>query len=157
MYTLCVTHGFFNNAQNGALAQMALSISKYRKQAKREVEGVWRDYEGCKLLIAYIDNPAYRDKVRELSRQYINDLQKGGDMAVAAIKKIRTQATAEHILLGWEDVTDESGTNVPYTVAQVIAYFDDSDFGSKFFQDVVVLANEQKNFTDDVTEQALKN
>ncbi len=89
--------------------------------------GVWVGYLGdVRLRIARAGNPQYEEAVRRIAAQRLGASAEDPDEAFW--EGVAREATAETILLGWENVTDDDGAPIEYTPARALALFADPCF-----------------------------
>lgn len=90
---------------------------------KKEVEGIWVGYElGIKVLVAKAHNPRFIErlqKLMDLNRESINE----GTASKDTYENILKQVQAETVLLGWKNITDKDGKEIPYTPEVALEIF----------------------------------
>lgn len=72
----------------------------------------------------------------------------------AMVEKILREVYAESIVLGWENVTDENGKALPFTVANCMKLFEDLP---DLFQDIQDQSQRAALFRQDILEKDSKN
>lgn len=97
-----------------------MEVSKYKLDNKKTEEGVWVPIEHNKegkvlaqLLIARANNTKFQEYLRILSKPHARQIQAGvadDNLLVDLVRK----ATAKHILLGWEGLT-QNGKKLNYS------------------------------------------
>lgn len=94
---------------------MSFNINKLRTDRDAEKKGVWVEAgAGLRLLIARLGNPEYNKYLNTLLRPLRAKLGGVGEINPADIEEVTLRAIAEHILLGWENLTDTvNGEEVP--------------------------------------------
>lgn len=86
------------------------SVKNFAIDPKAEVEGVWFDVNGLRLRVARMSSPAFSNWARRNLRVSANS-RVGG--APGAANSQMATGVAQHLLLGWENLTDDSsGTEV---------------------------------------------
>ncbi len=135
-------------------AEMPLKFSEYKKRANRERFGVWREYSGAQLLIAYVSNPDYAEMQQKLSREHRAALFVDGPNKDALVDSILQQCAASTLLLGWRNIQDDEGNEIPYSSETALKWFKEVP---KFFHDVVSLANELSSYEVEALEADSKN
>lgn len=110
-----------------------------------ETKGVWKNVRGARFLIARDSNPAYTKLLNEQVQARAFDLEDQAEDGKAAQKvseAILVDVMAQTILLGWEKVSFDGKTEVPYSkeaAAQALAVKD--------FRNVIVrLSSDIDNF-----------
>ena len=89
---------------------MRLGTLAYDKS--KEEDGVWCDGpEGLRLKIARIGNPQYQSYLRKLASK-----AKRTSQLVENSEGWTIKATAHHILKGWENLQDDDGKDIPFSV-----------------------------------------
>lgn len=97
-----------------------MEVSKYKLDNKKTDDGVWvpieHDKDGnvlAQLLIARANNTKFQEYLRILSKPHTRQIQAGivdDNLLVDLVRK----ATAKHILLGWEGLT-QNGKKLNYS------------------------------------------
>lgn len=77
-------------------------------------EGVWAEFDGSRFKIAHISNAKFQRALARLQQPHLRKIQEGR-MDPELNKKIVAQAMAEGIVLGWENVKNKAGDQVPYS------------------------------------------
>jgi len=79
------------------------------------VSGRWFDVgEGLRLKIARAGHQRFEDCVHELMRPYTKK-RRQGKVKQSVINEVTQKAMARTILLGWENLLDEDGKEIPYS------------------------------------------
>lgn len=112
-------------------------------------EGVWKDYEGSKLLIAHISNMKFQRALSRLQQPHRRKIE-AGTIDPALNKRIVAEAMSEGVLLDWQDVKSKSGETPKYTPAlgyvALMKSVDLRDFVSE-------VATNLSNYRDEVVEE----
>lgn len=91
-------------------------------------EGTWAEYQGSHFLIAYAGNIRFARAKDRIERPHRRLIEKGS-VDAADQRKWMIQAMAEGILLGWKNVLDDNGQEVPYTTQNgVMSLTNDENF-----------------------------
>lgn len=124
---------------------MGLNLKKsFGTDRALETDGKWFDVgDGCELLIARDNNPAYRTELRRLMRPH-TAAARAETLEAKDIDPLITKAMAQHILKGWKNLYLDEGKPVgPYSpekAARLMTDFPD-------FRDLVAeLAGERTAF-----------
>jgi hypothetical protein len=108
---------------NIARILMGFDISSTFIDDNTAENGVWVDfYDEARLLIASTENPKYRASLAKSARA--NKVRLDGDPHPDTIKmttQITCKAMADHVLLGWEGVT-QGGVAVEYSKAKAYEF-----------------------------------
>lgn len=130
-------------------------ISSLKVDPKKEVEGVEVDFDGWILIIARAGNPRYveeRDRILE-------PIKKGfrrGNLPVDVVLKAQKKAAAKFILVGWRNLQDEDGVDIPYSSEKALEFFNDPEMGN-FYDDVFMFASTQENYRKENIKEQSKN
>lgn len=96
------------------------SIRSIKTDSERESTGVVLTYPGTdvKCRIARSDNPEFVRARRRLRQEASDAFEDDGDLLEAKARDIIAPIVAEHVLLGWENLTDDQGNPIEYSVAK---------------------------------------
>lgn len=129
---------------------MAFKISKLAT-TPQEIDGVEQEYaDGAFVTIARMNNPKYRALLNKLMRQSAQKRlrQHGRSVDIDAIdpeddenKPIICRAMSFHILKHWKGFVDDDGEDIIYTHEKAEEWLLGYD---KFFQDIVLMSNEEE-------------
>lgn len=136
---------------------MGLTLSDLRDVAKREVDGIWRDwYAGARLKIARLGNPRYSAKMRKLGRDLPRLAKRAvlEDKTLDQIEEHTRHAYAETILLDWSGLCDDDGIEIKYTPQKSYEFL--TEFNNLYL-DVQEMAGDAEVFRETQTEGAEKN
>lgn len=110
-----------------------------------ETKGVWKSFRGARFLVARDGNPAYTKLLNELVQERAFELEDQSDDGKASQKvsdEILVAVLARTILLGWEKVSFDGKTVVPYSMEAA-----KEALAVKDFRNVIVrLASDINNF-----------
>lgn len=120
-------------------------ITRFKSTAA-ETEGVWVDAgAGLRLKIARANNANFDKVLSRLTRPHLQRIR-NGSFPDEDMKKLVWQATAETILLDWENLEDEEGNEVPYSPEKALEllteYKDFRDMVSSYAQDATLFKQE---------------
>lgn len=124
------------------------SIGSLRIDPKKDTEGVWFDYHGgIRLRIARHDNPKFTEAMRLSLKphQHAIDTKTLSDETAGRITR---QHVAKFILVGWENITDDAGNQVPYTPEKAFEYLSDPNLRD-FLNDVLSFSKQAEAFRED--------
>ena len=82
--------------------------------------GVWKEHDGSKFLIAHISNMKFQRALSRLQQPYRRKLQEG-TLDPKINQGIVCEAMAEGVLLSWSDVKTSKGDDVPYNKVNALA------------------------------------
>ena len=129
-------------------------LSKVKTDSKKEIEGIWEDYEeGIRLKIARMGNPLYDEEIYRLSKPV---LKRSREIPADELERISKQAVAKYILVDWENIEDDDGNEIPYSSEKALEYFNDHDLRG-FYRDIILIANDRNRFRREFIEEAVKN
>ena len=91
-------------------------LSGIRSDVKKSEGGIWTEFEsGIEFLIARMGNAKYTKLLAKLSRPHHRKLRglrgAGGELESNLMK----QAVAKTVLIGWKNLDDEKGVEIPYS------------------------------------------
>lgn len=132
------------------------ALSKFKGNPEAENKGVWVDFgEGISFLIAKMNNTAYMAEVRRLLRerrvQFRHDRVSDEDSEAITIK-----AAAKCILLGWKNILDDDGKEIPYSAAKAYEILSDPHY-RKIYVFIIDAATEERTFAVQAAEDSLGN
>lgn len=131
-------------------------LSAIRTDPSKESSGVWVDYEGgIRLKIARMNNPAFEKFITDRQAPNISRYRKS-KQSDAERDKLIEEATANTILLDWENLEDESGATIPFSPAKALEFFRDPSLRD-FYRFVLMEASSADNFKKEALEQAAGN
>lgn len=118
-----------------------MELNKYKTDRVAEEEGRWFDIEGeAKVKLARVTCKGYRNAIRDLDRKIEQMREINETDAVDAMDEGRCRAFADHVIKGWEGITEEGDTlNFSPDVAYA-ALIDAPDFWDILFE---VAANKE--------------
>ncbi len=123
-----------------------MAFNAERNDNGKALGGTWRPIMGGQFLIARAGNPNY------LAAQERNGKRKAANAEER--QEVLYRSIAEGILLGWKDVTDNQGEQIPYSVdAAVKVLSDNPDLVTAILSE----ANDFDNYRrEDIADQAKK-
>lgn len=129
-------------------------ITEIKSDMEKVEKGKWFDYAlGIKLLIANIHNSKYRKMRTRLLRPHQRRLKSmSGDETLEILKP----AIAKHLLIGWRNIEDEKGNEIPYSSENALEFFNDPSLAD-LFTFVIDAAGENTSFAIEQQEEEVKN
>jgi hypothetical protein len=91
-----------------------------------ETEGVWLDYGHFRILIRRAGgaNTRFARVLESKIKPYRHAFNTGSlDNSIA--QRLMVETYAETVVIGWEDVVDQTGEPLPFTVANAVRLFSD--------------------------------
>lgn len=77
-------------------------------------EGIWVEYEGSSFLVAYATNPKFLRSKQRLEQPHRRKIESGNFDPVDQ-RNVLIKAMAEGILIGWKNVKNPDGDEVPFS------------------------------------------
>ena len=131
-------------------------LSSVKIDPDLETKGVWVAFEGdMKFLIARAGNPAFQERMRKL-REPIIDALRRRSADPEKVEAMIQDAVAHHVLLDWENVTDDEGKPIHYTPEVGIATFANPGYRD-VYRFVMEVANDGALYRQRVTDDAQGN
>lgn len=130
-------------------------LNAIKTDLKKEIDGVWRNYEGIKLLIARARNSVYLELLNKLREPYEESIRNETiteDQLVDIVKQARSQA----ILLDWNSLEDNDGNEISYSREKALEFFRDPEL-KDFYQFVVLCSETSENYRKRLVEDSEKN
>lgn len=91
-----------------------MDLSRFKVDLNKEEDGVWVDIgPDCRLCVARINNPKYKEVFRRLTRPYRRQID-NGTLPDEIGDKIMADAIADGCIRGWEGV-EMAGEAIPYS------------------------------------------
>jgi hypothetical protein len=133
----------------------------FEMDVKKETEGVKIEYStnadgsipSVTILRASPVNKKYAKTLERLTRPYRRQIA-AETLAPETSRSIHIRVIVASILLGWENVQDKDGKNIPFTEENAIKLFEKLP---GWFDDIVTNANKESLFRLDVQETEAKN
>jgi hypothetical protein len=129
-----------------------MEINNQFKKTDAEESGRWFDYGDARLLIASTRSEAFRKSIAIRGKPYAAQARRGV-MPAKVLDSITREAMAEHILLGWDGIT-ENGKAVEYSNAAALDFLERYP---KFTELVLEFASNEAAFLDELDEEAIDN
>jgi hypothetical protein len=93
------------------------TLSALATDPKAETQGVWFEdvSTGISFLIAHQDNENAQDYLQELIAPYATMIQSRSKEGFRAYRQFEAKARARFVMLGWKNLTDDHGKEIPYS------------------------------------------
>ncbi len=132
-----------------------MKISSYITDEKLETEGVWRNLqEGGRVLVGRYKSTTYNAALREKLKPLVAKLANESEIDPAAFEDAVLQASAETILLGWDDIQDDDGEELAYTTELALYYLRNA---KDFREEVLGLSQQREAYSKAFQEHATGN
>ena len=128
-----------------------MDIKKLEITAKEE-SGVWFQHGDARFLVCSVEKPAYKRLCAAKRRPYRKQILRG-TVPDETMDKLATEAMAEHLLIGWEGVT-ENGKAVPYSKEKATEYLTKYP---KFADLISEFAFDQASFQEEGDAEGIEN
>lgn len=131
-------------------------LSLIKTDSKREVEGVWVEWEmGVELKIARAGNRAFDDLMQKTSEPFLKKTRKG-ELPEGKAEEILKHCVASTILLGWKNIEDDDGKTLKYSAKKAKELLDDEDLRD-LYKFILVQSNETARYRRELDEDGAKN
>jgi hypothetical protein len=127
----------------------------FKTNKSKETEGIVLDYGSFQIKVARAggSNKRFNQAVAEKLGPQQKALQ-NGTLPEERIRKIMIEIHVDHVVLGWDGVTDADGNPLEFTRENAIQLFTDLP---ELFADVVEQAAKFSNFRQEVIHETAKN
>jgi hypothetical protein len=130
-----------------------VKFSSFVTDEHLEEDGVWIDYSsGFRVKIARFGNKKFQAYMRGKSRHELREISTGNIESEAAETMIR-DGIAQFVLLGWENLLDDNGKPIQYSVERARELLKTKDF----LREIVELSQQRELFQQAKKEMAEKN
>jgi len=124
-----------------------MKISEFATDVQAEVEGVWIDVgDGLKLRVARFGNKRFQRYLASMAKPF-SRTSPTNEIAEGILRK----AIARHVLMDWENLTEEDGTDIGYSEEKAVELFESHN---DFYMLVQDLSKEVDNFKRTTDEEA---
>ena len=132
------------------------SLSKFRMDKDKSVEGVWVTFGAdIELKIARMHNPDFNRYYAEISEPYLSQIRKRTADKVTTADLMK-DAVAHCIIKGWKNMEDDKGKTINYSPEKALEII--SDEANVIFYDFILdVANSVHLFFEQQKEAAVKN
>jgi len=132
------------------------NIENLKTDAIKESDGVWIDYGlGVRLKIARARNPKYKEFLRKLVEPLKVDMR-AEKTSMEELNKALITVRANTILLGWENIEDSNGNQIPYSAKKAEEFFSDPEL-KDFYEFVVTVSESADKYKKILVEESEKN
>ena len=137
---------------------MASLYDAFSTDRKAEVEGVILEYPDCgdveiRIARAGGENKRYLKALERIQKKYRSQLRTD-TLSIEQARRIHQEVFAETIILGWKNVTDRDGNDLPFTRENCLKLFQDLP---ALWEDIFEQANSITLFRESLREEAAKN
>lgn len=131
-----------------------MKLSKLKRDVKAAEAGVWITgaYGDLDILIASTDNRKYVEMLRTLIKPYSRNKAYMNMADDVFEKEIQNKALAKHVLLGWKNLQDDEGQDIPYSEQTAYDLLCDPE-NLEFRKIIIGLAEESEVFRKEVLEE----
>lgn len=117
-----------------------MRLSAFKTDSAKETAGVWFPVgAGLEVLVARMRNAKHRERLRELMRPHLQRVRRG-QMDLALVEKLNTQAMGETVLLDWKNLQDDDDKPIPYSKEKAVEILgkvlEFADMVSEFASDI---------------------
>lgn len=131
-------------------------ISSIKTDLKKAESGVWIPFgSGIELCIASTNTPEFRQARTKLLKPHAR-LIRAKLLSFEEAINVLKPAYAKHVLVGWKNIEDENGSDIPYSPEKALEFFNDKSL-STLFDFVLETANEEELFRLEDMDDAVKN
>jgi len=128
-------------------------ITEIRTDMEKAENGVLVDYAaGIKLRIASINGAKYKKHRSRLLKPHLRQVRTK-KLSADEVLEIIKPAVANHVLVGWENLEDEAGNEIPYTPEKALEFLKDPTL-SDLYNFVLEIAGENEVYRHELTEEA---
>ncbi|KKN70971.1 hypothetical protein LCGC14_0425730 [marine sediment metagenome] len=132
------------------------NIERIKTDEAKEIQGVWVDYIlGIRLKVARARNPKYQEELRNLVDPKTKDARED-KLDIQVLANLLNTVRARTILLGWENIDDNDGKPIPFSVGQSEKFFADPEL-KDFCSFVVAISENADQYAKEVLEESAKN
>lgn len=119
------------------------SLSKFRLDEKKSVDGVWRTFgAGIEVKIARLHNPEFNKFYAKISEPYRKQIR-AGILDVDILADLMKQTIANCVIRGFKGLEDDDGKPIKYTPEKALEII--SDPANVIFYDFVLDASTSVN------------
>lgn len=117
--------------------------------------GIWVNFEGVELCVASINNPKYKQFRSQLLKPHLQKIRSKA-VNLEDVLDIIKPAAAKHLLLGWKNLQDENGQDIPYSYEKAMEFFSNPAL-SDLYNFVLETAGENATYRQEVSAESEKN
>lgn len=131
-----------------------MKFSAMRTNREKEDNGVWAPVaEGLEVKVARVNNHAYQDYLRKLTREKLGTVR-AGELGSKVAEDITALAVSKYILLDWKNLQDDAGADIPYSQAKAFELLKES---RDFLRIIINISSDAEIFRDQELKDAAKN
>lgn len=130
-------------------------LKSIKTSASHELNGIWTNYQGIKLLVARSGNLNYCEAMRNLVEPIKKEIRED-KTTVEDFAELLIQARSKTVLLGWENLTDDDGKEIPYSSDKAAEFFRDPELHD-FYKFVVAVSEDSGRYAKEANEESVKN
>ena len=105
-----------------------MKISAFKTDRTRENQGVWVPIgDGARLLVARLNNEYYKQVFLNASRPFKTQVRTG-TISEDQAEQILRECYSKAILLDWDGLQDDEGTDIPYSQEKAYELLGIADF-----------------------------
>lgn len=133
-----------------------MKLSSIKQDQDKAEKGVWVDFpDGLRVLIARAGNTACKKMTAQLRKPIENKIKKGlvSDSVLSDISK---KVVAKQIVLGWENLQDDDGKEIPYSPEKAYELISDPE-NEIFYNWILESSVDEMNFRKESKEDELGN
>ena len=131
-------------------------ITEIMADMEKVEKGQWFPFAmGIKLLIANINSAKYREARKAIIDKHMRATGKRKLMPDEILDLVRP-AVAKHILLGWENLEDETGATIDYSPEKALEFFENPAL-REMYVFVVETAGESESYRIEQFKEQVKN
>jgi hypothetical protein len=132
-----------------------VKISRLKIDKNKANSGTWcqTGLDGLELLVARQGNIRYRDYIAKNSKE-LQIQARHNTIDVKTVDKINKDAASQFILLGWRNLTNDDGTDIPYSPEKARELF---DLAPDLYEITMSFAQDMNQFLADAAEDAKGN
>lgn len=133
-----------------------MKLSRIKTNLTKATDGVWHDGgDGLKLLVAMEGNSKSTEFARRLAKPFQKSIN-NGTIAREDIEDMNCKVLANTILLGWQNLQNDDGTPMEYSVEKAEEILRAPEYG-EFMKMIVGMSREMALYRDDVEAEASGN
>lgn len=117
-------------------------LNSLRIDAKKVSGGVWCKYENdIEFLIARKPNPAFDEFMENEIGPHLASIR-AGTFDKELDRQITKKAIAHTVLLGWENLQDDEGNDIPYSPEKAFEILTDPEFAD-IYKFILIMSSSQ--------------
>ena len=133
-----------------------MKLNALRADLDKERNGTWVPYQGdIRLKLARLGNPNYREataRIIDARKVQLNTKELTEDQLL----DVQKEAASQTVLLGWENVEDDSGDAVPYSSETALEWFRDKELW-RLWNFILYESTGEEHFRKQIIEDAAGN